>query len=103
MPALFGYCVVAFIGHGQVCAEPHRVKCIATSYTSSAGRRDRPRCAVAPSAVHASDTAARRSVAAYRTAFRVPRGPLPSFCYTTRPARCAVVASRNPTWRCGSV
>ncbi|GBP53668.1 hypothetical protein EVAR_36037_1 [Eumeta japonica] len=26
-----------------VCAEPHRVKCIATSYTSSAGRRDRPR------------------------------------------------------------
>ncbi|GBP95098.1 Probable RNA-directed DNA polymerase from transposon BS [Eumeta japonica] len=34
---------------------------------------------------------------------RVPRGPLPSFCYTTRPVRCMVVASRNPTWRCGSV
>ncbi|GBP82975.1 hypothetical protein EVAR_39664_1 [Eumeta japonica] len=47
-------------------------------------------------------TPPRRSVAAYRIAFRVPRGPLPSLLYD-RPARCAVVASRNPTWRCGSV
>ncbi|GBP36376.1 Nucleic-acid-binding protein from transposon X-element [Eumeta japonica] len=57
-------------------------------------RRDRPRCGVAPSAVHTSGTAARRSVAAYRIVFRVP---LLSFRYTTRPARRAVVESRYPT------
>ncbi|GBP36380.1 hypothetical protein EVAR_87959_1 [Eumeta japonica] len=65
-----------------------------------AGRRDRPRCGVAPSAVHTSGTAARRSVAAYRIVFRVP---LLSFRYTTRPARRAVVESRYPTWSCESV
>ncbi|GBP55047.1 hypothetical protein EVAR_46343_1 [Eumeta japonica] len=57
-------------------------------------RRDRPRCGVAPSAVHASGTAARRSVAAYRIAFRVPRGPL-YYRPATGPGPRAVRSSRR--------
>ncbi|GBP86876.1 hypothetical protein EVAR_83475_1 [Eumeta japonica] len=65
-------------------------------------RRDRPRCAVAPSVVHSSDTAARLRCG---LPHRVPRPSRPStvFLLYDPAARCAVVASRNPTWRCGSV
>ncbi|GBP26108.1 hypothetical protein EVAR_15121_1 [Eumeta japonica] len=47
-------------------------------------------------ALYASASAARRSVAAYRIAFRVPLLTIP-YRYTTRPTRRAVIASRYPT------
>ncbi|GBP07919.1 hypothetical protein EVAR_78074_1 [Eumeta japonica] len=84
----------------SVCVSVSVSVCVCVRVCVCVYRRDRPRCGVAPSAVHTSGTAARRSVAAYRIVFRVP---LLSFRYTTRPARRAVVESRYPTWSCESV